>query len=659
MPDLRPACRRLRAYAFDPILSTCLDTSVINDIVLEVPWEYDRKTQADLLKPGPVGEYIEVIDYDPVNKCFYAPVNLNAPYLLAQNGLAPSESNPQFHQQMVYAVAMLTIRNFERALGRCMLWSPRINKKANSYEEEFVPRLRIYPHAMLEENAYYSPEKKALLFGYFPASGAEAGGNLPGGVVFACLSHDIIAHETTHALLDSLHRRYIEASNPDSLAFHEAFADLVALFQHFSLPGVLRHEIAETRGDLAAQNNLAKLAQQFGEAIGMRGALRDALGKIDEGTKQWQKLEPDPSKINQAFECHERGAILVAAIFDAFLTIYKSRIADLLRIASGGTGILPAGDIHPDLVERLTQEAAKSAGHILAMCIRALDYLPAVDVNFGDFFRGLITADLDMVPDDKWNYRLAVIDSFRRWGIYPRDVRSLAQDSLCWRPPTKEEKEFFKVLAPEVGQLQGLSSAWKLWSDRRQAYEEARENAIKVHGWLTSQKARSYAASGGRSKLNNSFGLELGKNAPATVFRDKTGWPLVEVHSVRPAVRQGPDGEDIRDMVIEITQRRRGYLEPEKQKSNDNKAAGQELDRPDFIFRGGATLLVDLETGELRYVISKRVGSDNRLEEQRKFIRGQEGMAMSAAYFAARAEDSIQEPFALLHRSTSSKGEWQ
>ena len=32
-----------------------------------------------------------------------------------------------------------------------------------------MQRLRIYPHALREANAYYSPEKKALLFGYFPA----------------------------------------------------------------------------------------------------------------------------------------------------------------------------------------------------------------------------------------------------------------------------------------------------------------------------------------------------------------------------------------------------------------------------------------------------------------------------------------------------------
>ena len=68
--------------------------------------------------PGPIGEYIEVVDVDPASQCCYAPVDLNHPAALSQDGLPPSESNPRFHQQMVYAVAMKTIESFERALGR-------------------------------------------------------------------------------------------------------------------------------------------------------------------------------------------------------------------------------------------------------------------------------------------------------------------------------------------------------------------------------------------------------------------------------------------------------------------------------------------------------------------------------------------------------------
>jgi hypothetical protein len=45
-----------------------------------------------------------------------------------------------------------------------------------------------------------SSEARGILFGYFQASRTQSGRNLPGQTVFTCLSHDIIAHETTHAI---------------------------------------------------------------------------------------------------------------------------------------------------------------------------------------------------------------------------------------------------------------------------------------------------------------------------------------------------------------------------------------------------------------------------------------------------------------------------
>src|SRR5215510_13643509 len=132
-----PNVRRLRGYSFDPSLSVQLDTALVNEAMFKVRWE-------KYLDVGPVGDYLEVVDFDPASKCFYAPVDLNEPYILAQDGLMPSESNPQFHQQMVYAVAMTTIQNFEKALGRRALWSSYRDKE----EKDFLQRLRIYPHAL-------------------------------------------------------------------------------------------------------------------------------------------------------------------------------------------------------------------------------------------------------------------------------------------------------------------------------------------------------------------------------------------------------------------------------------------------------------------------------------------------------------------------------
>jgi hypothetical protein len=255
--------------AFDPSLATRLSTAAFHEITAAIAWED--------LQPGPVGEYLEVVDVDPASGVFYHPVDLEHPHLLAEDGLSPSESNPLFHQQMVYAVAMTTIQHFERALGRKALWSDRRIASRSGYKRQFVRRLRIYPHALRDRNAYYSPTKKALLFGYFPVASKDDD-NTPGTVVFTCLSHDIIAHETTHALLDGVHPRFNEPTNPDVHAFHEAFADIVALFQHFTYPIVLESQIRRTRGDLHSENLLGQLAQQFGRATGRGAALRDALG---------------------------------------------------------------------------------------------------------------------------------------------------------------------------------------------------------------------------------------------------------------------------------------------------------------------------------------------------------------------------------------------
>ncbi|MBK8504078.1 MAG: hypothetical protein IPL46_18845 [Saprospiraceae bacterium] len=367
----KPQHRKLRGYAFDPSLSLLIDTVDINKITYKVIWEEPKKdplkrnSDTIPLLPGPTGDYLEIIDYDPTVKRFYTPVDLNDPYLLASDGLAPSESNPQFHQQMVYAVAMTTIKNFEKGLGRPILWASRL-LDTNAYEE-YVPRLRIYPHAMREANAYYSPMKKAILFGYFASTPASSTLSMPGSLVFTCLSHDIIAHELTHAILYGLHRNYSRPCNPDVLAFHEAFADIIALFQHFTFPEVLKHQIKRTKGDLEKQNLLGELAQQFGTAIGRYGSLRNAIGQTNQKTGVWEPATPSPNDYQTIMEPHARGSILVAAVFEAFLSIYKNRVADLLRIATGGSGILPEGEIHPDLVGRLAGEASKSAQHILNM----------------------------------------------------------------------------------------------------------------------------------------------------------------------------------------------------------------------------------------------------------------------------------------------------
>ena len=101
-----PAFRALKAYAFDPSLGRAPGN------VITIPVRYEK------LRPGPVGERIAVVDYDATRKCFYDPVDLDDPLLVLRGGAEPSESDPHFHQQMVYAVVSETLRRVESALGR-------------------------------------------------------------------------------------------------------------------------------------------------------------------------------------------------------------------------------------------------------------------------------------------------------------------------------------------------------------------------------------------------------------------------------------------------------------------------------------------------------------------------------------------------------------
>jgi hypothetical protein len=640
-----PPFRRLRGYAFDPSLSIRLDTALINETVFEIPWD-------EKLLPGPIDKYIEVVDYDPASRCWYDPVNLNEPELLGQDGLPPSAGNPQFHQQMAYAVSRNTIKHFERALGRWIFWAPEempnspstpapspsnpTPNPSSAPATKFVQRLRLYPHAIRAANAYYSPQKKSILFGYFPSSA---------GTVFTCLSHDIVAHETTHALLDGMHRRYIEDNHEDTLAFHEAFADLVALFQHFTFSEVLQHQIARTRGDLATQSLLGELAQQFGEATGQYGALRSAIGRRNRSGK-WEPILPDPALLAHTREPHARGAILVAAVFRAFLSIYRSRVADLIRLATAGSGELPAGAIHPDLVSRLAAEAAKTAQHFLSICIRALDYCPPVDVTFGDYLRALVTADFDMVPNDRHGYRIALIESFRQWGIVLEDVRTHSEEHLRWPFAHLYGNQIWEELNKPFQTLRQLVGDSLYFEDRQMAFNRLRDAQKVLHDDLHALLSDA-TDENLRHQFERITGLVVSESSGLVGLKDdRYGIPYFEVHAIRPALRVRPEGEILKQVIITITQRRKVPL-----KESDPNG-------PTMIFRGGCTLILDLKTLFVRYAIARRIDNNDRLNRIRTYRtqKAEEDFSARATYFgnalldaSSESANAQQEPFALLH----------
>jgi hypothetical protein len=441
-------------------------------------------------------------------------------------------------------------------------------------------------------------------------------------MVFTCLSHDIVAHETAHALLDGMHRRLNRATNPDMLAFHEAFADIVALFQHFTFPEILRQQIARTRGDIRSQENLlGQLAGQFGRTTGARSALRDAIGGYDPATGCWEPRRPDPSEYETVLEPHRRGAILVAAVFEAFLSIYNARISDLLRLYTGGSGVLPAGALHPDLVLRLGDEAGRAAGHVLAMCVRALDYCPPVDMTFGEYLRAIVTADYDMVPDDDRQYRVAFVEAFRRRGIYPRDVRTLSTENLVWRGPHNDSRAHSDTLTAIIGELREFADRQLYARDRAAIFRQERASREALH-----QRLDRHFRGGADGRQDALF---LGLDAPAHPF---------EVHALHFASRVGPDGDLRFQLIVQITQQ----LEMAVDESDPGRGR--------MRFDGGCSIIADLEGPRIAYCVRKPLASLTRRERQRHFLRQVARSSRRATYFGPRDLSDLREPFAVLHR---------
>lgn len=603
MPQFRP----LKVYAFDPTRGRTLGNHMTVN------------TQFERLGPGPVGKYLEVVDYDASNNCYYQAVNLDDTGVLLRNGLDPDESDPRFHQQMVYAVASETIRRFEYALGRNIRWRssrPEAGKKKRI-------RLRIFPHAMQEANAFYSRDLGALLFGYF-ASAPESTLNLPGQTVFTCLSHDIIAHETTHALVDSQRDFFTEPTSPDALAFHEAFADIVALFQHFTFKEPLLGMIRATGGkifltktlpesepgqngatiqaEIGTDNPLVGLALQFGEAMGMRKALRSAIGSL-----------PNSRDIERLYEPHSRGSILVAAVFDAFFSVYVRRTRDLMRIARAGGAQISPDDIHPDLVNRLAETATKTADDFLNICIRALDYCPPVDILFGDFLRAMITADHHLFPDDKFGYRAALIDAFRSRGIFPESVTSFSEESLLWEHPEITGNE-------DIPPCTGLDyDVFTSEDEVEKRYKQMVDNAHALDAFAK----------------NNAKKLRLSTDPDLKI----------EVRRFNLMYHVSDNGRLVVELAVQITQSRDVPVD------KDNPSSSS------FTFRGGITLILG-QGGQVLYTIHKSIdekkdgGENYRLTRQRDYLLKRQSDLAMAPYVDTKAvyDRASKADFSMIHR---------
>lgn len=532
MPDPLPRMRTLTVVAQDPSVTWQAGPRKGRIVTARV------RVPAEVLARGPCGYRVHCVDFDATHDVHY---NTSIPddedrweerANDRRSAKAFNESllrDPNFHCQNVYALVMHTLSRFELALGRRLQWG-----------FERGHQLSVAPHAFAEKNAFYSEEDRALLFGYFPSRDGKS-------TIFTCLSHDVVVHEAAHALIDGLRTRYTDPSSADQAAFHEGFADVVALLSVFSMPSVAELIIdgawdpsktliaAEDVVPDRLRDGIGALAKQIGEEIsGVRGQpLRQSL-----------KLKPGKHYLDHPSyrESHRRGEVLVAAMMNAFINIWSARLARL-------------GEIRDSMMDRkkVAEEGADIAGTLLTAAIRALDYAPPVDIEFSDYLSAFITADEEMRPgeDDRYRLRANMRDSFRAYGIEPAS----RVESGAWEKP------------------EGA------WTYDRTHFEPMQRDADEVFHFLWENRGRE----------------QIGLEPQAFTY----------VQSVRPCVRVGADGFMLRETVAEYVQvlkiqarelRSFRLIKPEK-------LAGD----TEILLYGGGAVIFD-EYGRIKFHVSNRVG---------------------------------------------------
>lgn len=286
-----------------------------------------------------------------------------------------------FLAQHVYAVATATLQAFEMTLGRRMGWASGHRLLISVYDK--------IPYA----STGYDRERCMIRFGHHQDRRSQRS-------VPLALYHDLVAHEVTHAILDGYRRRWADRDALlDGHALHECVADLVAMLSVFSSPERVEQQLAVAvpRTDGQPGSVPARDMEQsvlasglFGLADGLftRGAARRPLD-VDVPF-EW-RLDPEP---------HRRGEIVVKAVLDAVVKLWLKRLER------------PGGRSSRYQVA----EAGAHLGHqMLGMVLRGLAYMPPVDPSWEDLLRGVLAADVVLVPTDTLGYRQAVRDAF--WDV--------------------------------------------------------------------------------------------------------------------------------------------------------------------------------------------------------------------------------------------------
>ncbi len=316
---------------------------------------------------GPVGARVAVLDFSPESGALgpgvasIPPAKEPQPFRYSANRAPDRDAlqAPAFICESVFGTVHETIRMFEEPdiLGRRVAWAfPG-------------PQLLVVPRAGEWENAFYERDSRSLQFFYFPH-------RVTGQHVYTALSEDIVAHETTHAILDGIDPDLYNALSTESLAIHEAVADLGALAVSLRSRVLQRRFLDTTGGDPSKWVAFAGLAAQFAEGTGRTTRfLRDLSNDL-------RMSDVD------ATEPHELSQVLSGALHALWRELFRGLKQRLRRK-------------EPALDERsAASKVVWLAREIYErMAFRALDCLPPGESTFADYARAILAADQSGVPE--------------------------------------------------------------------------------------------------------------------------------------------------------------------------------------------------------------------------------------------------------------------
>jgi len=194
------------------------------------------------------------------------------------------------------------------------------------------------------------------------------------------------------------------------------------------------------------------------------------------------------------------------------------------------------------------------------------------------------------------------------------------------------------------GGAQSELYSWDLESDRYETWQNQERKRYQLWRWLNFGEGR---------KWSEKIGIVLGENTPPTVFRNVKGEVTAEVHSVRTTQRRTQRGSVVSDLVVEIVQRRRGYLDEGVQAKKDamDPMKFAKNDDGDFKYRAGCTLVINAATLNIRRIIRTpgTIVDDRQLKRQRDFMTGGRLQEGANAFVSPRELLNNREPFAMLH----------